>query len=206
MSSPAPVSAMSAVAARRARQQQAQAATTVKPDVVVEITTEPPSKRPRRSLEGQQITHNGEESKGRRTRSSTKQEASSPPVTRAGRPKKTLKSDQLESPSNGVVEENEDSDQEELEQEQREDDEEMAEDEVASVIGDADGYESPADTPAELQNFPLSKARLNKSNIIYADDDTMCVRIKEKTVWQTPPASAFNITYSTLESGLVGTV
>lgn len=59
---------------------------------------------------------------------------------------------------------------------------EMAEDEVASVIGDADGYESPADTPAELQNFPLSKARLSKGNVIYADEDTMCVRVKEKTV------------------------
>ena len=181
MPSPAPVSAMSAVAARRARQQQAQAATATKPDVVVEITTEPPSKRPRRSLERQQITNSAEESQGRRTRSSAKQEASSPTVTRTGRSKKTSKSDQLESTSNGVVEEDEDSDQEEIEQDQKE------EDEVASVIGDADGYESPADTPAELQNFPLSKARLNKSNIVYADDDTMCVRIKEKTVCQTPP-------------------
>jgi hypothetical protein len=34
------------------------------------------------------------------------------------------------------------------------------------VVGDADGYESPTETPAELQNFPLSKARLNKSNIV----------------------------------------
>ncbi|KAJ5390534.1 Polynucleotide 5'-hydroxyl-kinase grc3 [Penicillium cataractarum] len=176
--SAAPVSAMSAVAARKARQQQAQAAKT---EVTVEITNEPPTKRPRRSLEGQQVTPNGEESKGPRTRSSTKQEAPSPAVTRAARQKKSSKSEQLEPQSNRVVEENGDSEQEEIEQDQTEVEEEMAEDEVASVIGDADGYESPAETPAELQNFPLSKARLNKSNILYADDDAMCVRIKEKT-------------------------
>ncbi|OKP14661.1 Polynucleotide 5'-hydroxyl-kinase grc3 [Penicillium subrubescens] len=178
MPSSAPVSAMSAVAARKARQQQAQAAKT---EVIVEITNEPPSKRPRRSLEAQKVTQNGEGAKGPRTRSSTKQEVSSPAVTRAGQQKKPLKSNQLQPQSDEVVEENGDSDQEEIEQDKVEDEVEMAEDEVASVIGDADGYESPADTPAELQNFPLSKARLNKSNIIYADDDTMCVRIKEKT-------------------------
>lgn len=61
-------------------------------------------------------------------------------------------------------------------------DAEVSEEEVVSVLGDADGYESPADTPAELQNFPLSKARINKSNIIYADDSTLCIRINEKTV------------------------
>lgn len=193
MPSPAPVSALSAVAARKARQQQAQAAKT---EVIVEITNEPPTKRPRRSLEGQQVTHNGEEPKGPRTRSSTKQDASSPAVTRAGRQKKSSKSEQLESQSNGVVEENGDSDQDEIEQDQTEVEEEMADDEVASVIGDADGYESPADTPAELQNFPLSKVRLTKSNILYADDDTMCVRIKEKTVRQTPSACSFNGAYS----------
>ena len=63
---------------------------------------------------------------------------------------------------------------------------EMDEDDVASVVGDADGYESPAETPAELQNFPLSKARLNKSNIVYSDESTLCIRIKERTVWTNP--------------------
>ena len=58
----------------------------------------------------------------------------------------------------------------------------MAEDEVVSGAGDVDGYESPANTPAELQNFPLSKARLNKSNIVYADKEALCVRVKEKMV------------------------
>lgn len=194
---------MSAVAARKARQQQAQAAKT---EVIVEITNEPPSKRPCRSLGAQKVTQNGEEPKGPRTRSSTKQESSSPVVTRAGRQRKSSKSSQLESRSDEVAEENGDSDQGIIEQDQVEDEEEMAEDEIVSVIGDADGYASVADTQAELQNFPLSKARLNKRNIIYADDDTMCVRIKEKTVWQTLSACSFTGAYSTLESGVVGTV
>jgi hypothetical protein len=43
-------------------------------------------------------------------------------------------------------------------------------------------YESPADDVPEVQNFPLSKTRLNKSNIVYSDEHTLCVRIKEKTV------------------------
>ncbi|KAF3386835.1 Polynucleotide 5'-hydroxyl-kinase grc3 [Penicillium rolfsii] len=178
MPSPAPVSALSAVAARKARQQQAQAAKT---EVIVEITNEPPSKRPRRSLEAQKATRNGEESKGPRTRSSTKQEASSPAVTRAGRQKKSLVSNQSESLYDEEDEKDSVVDQKEFERDQVLDEEEMAEDEIASVLGDIDGYESPAVTPAELQNFPLSKARLNKSNIVYADHETMCVRIKEKT-------------------------
>ena len=44
-------------------------------------------------------------------------------------------------------------------------------------------YESPAtQIPAEIQNFPLSKARLNKNNIVYSDEHTLCVRIREKMV------------------------
>lgn len=34
----------------------------------------------------------------------------------------------------------------------------------------------------ETQNFPLSKARLNRNNIVYSDEHTLCVRIKEKMV------------------------
>ena len=58
----------------------------------------------------------------------------------------------------------------------------MAEGDIASVV-DADGYESPADAPAELQNFPLSKMRLNKNKVLYSDESAFCVRISEKTVW-----------------------
>lgn len=195
---------MSAVAARRARQQQAQAATAAKTQVIVEIPAEPPSKRPRRSLEGQEVTRNDGESQGPRTRSSTKQEVSSPAATRVGRQKKAPKPDQIESQPSEVVENNEDSDVDKIKP-HRAEDAEMVADEVASVIGDADGYESPADTPAELQNFPLSKARLNKGNVIYADEDTMCVRIKEKTVWQHCPLSnvSWHNAYFTLEFGVI---
>jgi polynucleotide 5'-hydroxyl-kinase GRC3/NOL9 len=63
---------------------------------------------------------------------------------------------------------------------------EMDENEVASVVGDADGYESPAETPAELQNFTLSKARLDKNSIVYSDESTLCIRLQEKTVWVGP--------------------
>lgn len=75
----------------------------------------------------------------------------------------------------------------ESEQEEVANADEMDEDEVASVVGDADGYESPAETPAEIQNFPLSKARLNKNNIVYSDGNTLCVRIKERAVCTKPP-------------------
>lgn len=34
----------------------------------------------------------------------------------------------------------------------------------------------------EVENFPLSKARLNENNIVYSDEHTLCVRIKEKMV------------------------
>lgn len=34
--------------------------------------------------------------------------------------------------------------------------------------------------------FPLSKIRLNKSNIVYSDEHTLCVRIREKMVCLIP--------------------
>lgn len=56
---------------------------------------------------------------------------------------------------------------------------------VLASIGQANNYryESPTtQIPAEIQNFPLSKARLNKSNIVHSDEHKLCVRIKEKMV------------------------
>lgn len=47
-------------------------------------------------------------------------------------------------------------------------------------------YESPT-IPAEIQNFPLSKTRLNKNNIVYSDEHKLCVRIKEKMVQRSSP-------------------
>jgi polynucleotide 5'-hydroxyl-kinase GRC3/NOL9 len=166
---------MSAVAARKARQQQAQISAP-KHDVDVEIVTEPPPKRPRRSIEAGKTNGAIEtETRGPRTRSSTKQDISLPAEDVKGRRKKDARP--LVPQAQGETNE-----EEEADEGQADGPEEMSEDEVASVAGDADGYESPADTSTELQNFPLSKARLNKSTILYADEDTLCVRLKERMV------------------------
>ncbi|CAI7617709.1 unnamed protein product [Penicillium pancosmium] len=168
-----PAAPMSAVAARKARQQQAQNSAP-KNNVDVEIVTEPPSKRPRRSTEANETNGVSEtETRGPRTRSSKKQDTSTPAETVKGRQKKDVQPP--------VSQAQEDANEEELFDERQNDvSEDMSEDEVASVAGDADGYESPADTSTELQNFPLSKARLNKNTILYADEGTLCVRVKER--------------------------
>ncbi|KXG48723.1 Pre-mRNA cleavage complex II Clp1 [Penicillium griseofulvum] len=175
-----PVSAVAALAARRARQQQAQSADVPKDAPQTIIETEPPSKKSRQSLEGPGATETNEERRGTRTKPAKKQDEPLPakitperPV-RATRPQKSKVKPEVED----TLRQPED---EQSEQDQVEDAEEMDEDDIASVVGDADGYESPAETPAELQNFPLSKARLNKSNIVYSDESTLCIRIKERT-------------------------
>lgn len=173
---------VSAFAARKARQQQAQNANPPEIEQVVDTGSEPPSKRPRRSADAEESHefNNGTEIRTTRTRSSRKQNEAKAPETVKDQTTSTrsAKSELIHRTINA---------QKELEEgDELEDDPgengEMSEDEVASVLGDADDYESPADTPAELQNFPLSKARINKSNIVYADYSTLCVRIKDRTV------------------------
>jgi polynucleotide 5'-hydroxyl-kinase GRC3/NOL9 len=169
---------VSAFAARKARQQQAQIATAPKSEPEVQPAPEHPSKRPRRSLDVEQPAEaNGRETRGLRTRSSKKQDAPSPTDKVKGHQGEPAKS-QPEEPQVSEVEE--DTEEESSEVNAAEDVQEMSEDEVASVAGDADGFESPTETPAELQNFPLSKSRLNKKEIVYADANTLCVRIKER--------------------------
>jgi polynucleotide 5'-hydroxyl-kinase GRC3/NOL9 len=171
---------VSAFAARKARQQQAQIATAPKSEPEVQPAPEHPSKRPRRSLDVEQPAEaNGRETRGLRTRSSKKQDAPSPTDKVKGHQGEPAKS-QPEEPQVSEVEE--DTEEESSEVNAAEDVQEMSEDEVASVAGDADGFESPTETPAELQNFPLSKSRLNKKEIVYADANTLCVRIKERMV------------------------
>ncbi|KAJ5499660.1 Pre-mRNA cleavage complex II Clp1 [Penicillium expansum] len=175
-----PVSAVAALAARRARQQQAQSANVPKdaPQAIVE--SEPPSKKSRQSLEGPGATETNEEHRGIRTKAAKKQDEPLPAETtpersvRVTRPQKS----EVKPEAENTLKHPED---EQSEKDQVEDGGEMDEDDIASVVGDADGYESPAETPAELQNFPLSKARLNKSNIVYSDESTLCIRIKERT-------------------------
>lgn len=174
---------MSAVAARRARQQQqAQNVTPPKNEVDVEIVTEPPPKRPRRSSETGEAKNNDRETRVPRTRSSKKEDAPLPTEIVTGRQKKATRSNQPEIESPASQEQDEPEGDEGSNEGQADGPEDMTEDEVASVAGDADGYESPADIPAEVQNFPLSKARLNKNNVVYADEGALCVRVKEKMV------------------------
>ena len=164
--------------------------TASKVEVVVEAAAEPPSKRPRRSLEGDQLTGtNGTESKGRQTRSSKNQEVPIALDTTTGRPKRASQANSSEKPSQ-VPEAEEKSENEDSDENIVDGPEEMNEDEVASVAGDADGYESPTETPIEMQNFPLSKTRLNKNSIVYADESVLCIRIKEKTVGSSVSTSA----------------
>lgn len=172
---------VSAFAARKARQQQAKIVTASKPAPEVQSAAEPPSKRPRRSLEvAQPVETTAPETRGPRTRSSKKPDAPLPAENVKERQTKAVKK-QDEEPL--VAEAEEEFEEEESKSNATEDVREMSEDELASVAGDADGYESPAETPAELQNFPLSKSRINKKDIVYADGSTLCVRIKEKMVW-----------------------
>lgn len=181
-----PSGPVSAFAARKARQQQAQNAAVPKKELEQESAREPPFKRRRRSIgsEGSDGP-NGAETPRPRTRPSKKQDEPMPAMAVKGQSKRSNKNVEPERLS--PTEPREDSEEEiEAEAESNEGKEKMSEEEVASIVGDADGYESPAETPAELQNFPLSSARLNKSNIVYADDSTLCIRIKEKSVCTGP--------------------
>ncbi|KAJ5103745.1 Pre-mRNA cleavage complex II Clp1 [Penicillium argentinense] len=172
---------MSAVAARRARQQQAQNVSTTKGEAEVEIMTEPPSKKTRRSLDGDEPKKaECADIRVSRTSSSKKQDAPVPAETAKGRSKGSTRANQSDDAPPISEPQALDEQQEGSDEDQVGGPEDMSEDEVASIAGDADGYESPADTPAELQNFPLSKARLNKSKVVYADEGALCVRIKEK--------------------------
>ncbi|CAG8377958.1 unnamed protein product [Penicillium salamii] len=174
-----PVSAVAALAARRARQQtSSEDAPKAAPAPVVE--SEPPSKKPRRSLDAVETTEPNEDRRSSRTRAAKKQDT---PLPAEDLPKRSTRSTQT---SQVEAQQEEESSQDGSEAEQVATDtvdakDEMDENDVASVVGDADGYESPAETPAELQNFPLSKVRLNKSNIVYSDESTLCIRIKERT-------------------------
>ncbi|KAJ5341234.1 Pre-mRNA cleavage complex II Clp1 [Penicillium brevicompactum] len=173
-----PVSAVAALAARRARQQQivVEDAPQVAPQPVVE--SEPPSKKPRRSLDVAEATETNDDRQNPRTRAAKKQDKQLP----AGdRPKRATRATQpMETQPEGEQAIQDGSEDEQVATDAVENNDEMDENDVASVVGDADGYESPAETPAELQNFPLSKARLNKSNIVYSDENTLCIRIKER--------------------------
>lgn len=173
---------VSAFAARKARQQLAPNVAAAKTAPEVDSAAEPPSKRPRRSLEGEEATGTSGEKPIPRTRAAKKQveplavEMTTGQSTMVLRSHKgSTKAARSEIAHDSELEDSVDSA------------DELNEGEIASVAGDADGYESPADIPAVLQNFPLSKVKLNKGNIVYSDESTLCVRIQEKMVRNIQP-------------------
>ncbi|KAL4980408.1 hypothetical protein BDW66DRAFT_166544 [Aspergillus desertorum] len=170
---------VSAFAARKARLQQthtqSQGVITSETTGHTELAVEPPSKRPRRSLEeGRAQSTSREDTKRTSKRETVKVEKAhrvnngSETVTREPRRKRSEVeveyrerevSSSEESQGGDVVEENAAG--------------------VVAVPAAEDGYESLAVSTMTVE-FPLSKIRLNKSNIVYSDEDTLCVRIREK--------------------------
>lgn len=179
------MSAVAALAARRARQQQAQSVEVPKNISQVVTESEPLSKKPRRSLEGPEQGGTNKE-RAARTRTTKKEKEQSPVQITPERPTRVARAQESD-PQAELEDTPKHAENEKCEILKVENAEQMNEDDVASVVGDPDEYESPAETPAELQNFPLSKARLNKSNIVYSDESTLCIRIKERTVWSENP-------------------
>ncbi|KAL4906681.1 polynucleotide 5'-hydroxyl-kinase grc3 [Aspergillus multicolor] len=166
---------VSAFAARKARLQQTQTQTVVTTETTThaEPAGEPPSKKPRRSLEETQAQSTPKEDAKRATKRGTvkverTQRVDNGTVTRETRRKKTEV--QVEVP------EEEASSSEESEGENAV--EENAAD-VIAVPAAEESYESPADNTMTIE-FPLSKMRLNKSSIVYSNEDTLCVHIQEK--------------------------
>ncbi|KAE8418664.1 hypothetical protein BDV36DRAFT_308406 [Aspergillus pseudocaelatus] len=176
---PAP---MSAVAARKARQQQMQAAVAVAKPSQAESVQEPPSKKARHSPEQAAPTPPASgEPQGRTTRSSKRKAESlkaSKPVEKKEKTPLVESSEQL--PVHTSPQEPEDLSSSDEEPEEQNPIERENDAGIAPLRGDVDGYESPADTSGPVQEFPLSKTRLNKNNIVYSDEHTLCVRIKEK--------------------------
>ncbi|OGM44632.1 protein grc3 [Aspergillus bombycis] len=176
---PAP---MSAVAARKARQQQMQAAVAVAKPSQPEPAQEPPAKKPRRSPEQAVPTPPASgEPQGRTTRSS-KRKAESLKASKAVESKEKTPSVESSEQLPVRTSPQEPEDQSSSDEETEEQNPIVGEDDagIAPLRGDVDGYESPADTSGPVQEFPLSKTRLSKSNIVYSDEHTLCVRIREK--------------------------
>ncbi|KAL2849461.1 hypothetical protein BJY01DRAFT_143487 [Aspergillus pseudoustus] len=160
---------VSAFAARKARLQQTQTVVATEKTTHTAFTTEPPSKRPRRSLEETRPQSRSEEKK-----------VAKRGIVKTGKVTRTTFENGTKAHNRKAedVAGGEDDDQSSSD----ESGEDMLEENAAvlAVPGAEDGYESPADTPALTMEFPLSKTRLNKNNIVYSDEDKLCVRIREK--------------------------
>ncbi|KAL4775700.1 polynucleotide 5'-hydroxyl-kinase grc3 [Aspergillus nidulans var. acristatus] len=170
---------VSAFAARKARLQQTQ--TQIQTVVTSETTThtdvgaEPPSKRPRRSLQESQAQSTSEDDTKRTSKRSA---AKTEKVQRVDSGIVTgIRETRKKTPEIEVEDvEKEPSSSEESEGEGAVEENAAG---VVAVPAAEDGYESPADNTTTVV-FPLSKIRLNKNNIVYSDEDTLCVRLQEK--------------------------
>ncbi|GFF49492.1 polynucleotide 5'-hydroxyl-kinase grc3 [Aspergillus udagawae] len=174
---------VSAFAARKARQQQAQLVAPEK-SAQNEPTVEPPSKRARRSPEEGPARQAANGNDRVQTRRSTrrKEETLSSVGLAEKQPRKPAAVPRAQIPERTPALEKGDAETSDAAEEEEEED--MLEEEngvgVIAVEDDAEDYESPAGDVPEVENFPLSKTRLNKSNIVFSDEHTLCVRIKEK--------------------------
>ncbi|RAK77190.1 putative RNA processing protein Grc3 [Aspergillus fijiensis CBS 313.89] len=170
---------VSAFAARKARQQQAQSvAAAVEKPVATESVSEPPSKKARHSPEEATAA----EQERTQPRRATRRKDAGPVEKPAEEARRVTRSQKdARRPAQEQSQPSEDQPSSDIESEV-----EVAAVEEANGVGlaplqgDGDEFESPADTPVQLQEFPLSKTRLNKNNVVYSDEHRLCVRIKEK--------------------------
>ncbi|CRG85679.1 Polynucleotide 5'-hydroxyl-kinase grc3 [Talaromyces islandicus] len=148
----APRSAVSAVAARRARQQQEQ----------------------HQEQNASTSTGVGKEPPSKKTRSSNVQEPFRPDSSRQSRAETDVQ-DQTPNPSN--VDTTSDAF----------DEDQVMEENVGVIADQENGIDDAGqdgeefETPSQLENFTLSRHRLTKKDVVYSDEDMLCVRIKEKT-------------------------
>ncbi|OJJ51391.1 hypothetical protein ASPZODRAFT_163235 [Penicilliopsis zonata CBS 506.65] len=174
---------VSAFAARRARQQERADNAVVTPPrpVEAEPAREPPSKKARRAVTKEEAAETaGEDVKLQISRVSKKPatRASDRVIAKKGLQFADVKSRGVKSiPVTAAADPVSSSDESSEEQDGTVEDSGSVE--ADALLGDTEGYESPS-KPAEVQNFPLSKAPLNKSSVVYSGPDTVCIRIKEK--------------------------
>ncbi|KAL1886115.1 Polynucleotide 5'-hydroxyl-kinase grc3 [Paecilomyces lecythidis] len=169
--SAAPVSAVSAIAARRARQPQQQVIVPISPSPDPRATEEPPTKKTKPSPPTDEKWTDSEKPRPDRRRRKGKLVA------------EKRQDDSMESAPQESEPLPDEPSADESRWEEENEDITMAdgiEEEALAQNEEDESYESPTNVATEIENFPLSKTRLNKSSIVYADENRLCVRIKEK--------------------------
>ncbi|KAH8692994.1 putative RNA processing protein Grc3 [Talaromyces proteolyticus] len=159
-----PRSAVSAVAARRARQQQQQQQTQTHAPSNVETTTEPLLKKSRNS-NTQKVNR---ENPPRQERTESKTSLTSVPSSVEDPAANSSNVEASEVLNDEIIEDGLDIT-------------------VGSTIGaetsgpEREEFETPSRLPTGAENFTLSRHRLTEKDVVYSDEHSLCVRIKEKT-------------------------